>query len=75
MYFFQLDPRVDRVLQGDRPARDFEARLALARSSSRHPASLRRLVGGWLIAAGSALGAEPPPRAARPSRDRAAPIA
>ncbi len=73
--FFQLDPRVDRILQGDRPPRDLEARLALARSGAGGPASLRRLVGAWLIAAGSALGAEPPPRAARPSRDRAAPIA
>jgi hypothetical protein len=73
--FFQLDPRVDRILQGDRPSRDLEARIALAQSPSARPGSLRRLVGAWLIAAGSALGAEPPPRAARPSRDRAAPIA
>ena len=73
--FFQLDPRVDRVLQGDRQPRDLEARFALARSAADRPASLRRLVGGWLIAAGAALGAEPPPRAARPSRDRAVPTA
>jgi hypothetical protein len=70
--FFQLDPRVDRVLAGHRIPRDLEARIALARSAAERPTGLRRLVGGWLIAAGSALGAEPPPRVAR-SRDRAAP--
>jgi hypothetical protein len=73
--FFQLDPRVDRLLEGERIPRDLEARIALSHSAAGGPARLRRLVGRWLIAAGSALGADPPPRAARPSRDRAAPIA
>jgi hypothetical protein len=70
--FFQLDPRVVRLLAGDRVPPDLEARIALAHSGAERPASLRRLVGGWLMAAGSALGAEPPPRVAR-SRDRASP--
>ncbi len=63
----RIDPQVVRAIHDERLARDLEARIALAQAALDRPSGLRRLVGRSLVAAGSRLAAEPPPRPARSS--------
>ena len=74
---FHLDHRVVRAIHADRIPRDLDARVALAAAMADAKAEardddqpgranrLRRAVGRSLVAAGSRLAAEPPPRPAR----------